>query len=545
MKKILLSCFLALGLGANAQIFQENWDGTGPGIAAWTRLDLDGLTPNYTFITDGWNDIMLTGETSKSAVSTSWYTTEGTPSNDWLISPQIAISGTTPTLYWKSRSSDVAPYQDGYKVMLSTNGGNTVADFTVTLFTIAADTNAWKTNSVNLSAYKGSNVRIAYVNNSLDKNLLLIDDISISEPVVATIPNCATLNTPANAATNVAFGTTPLTWTAPTTATAPTGYKVYFGTNPASLSLLTTTAATATGININGTAASTTYYWRIVPTNAVGDATGCPTNSFTTKVNEFLPYCAGSLLFSSGIEPITSVKFSDLVNTSPVATVGATAHENFISKVATVEQGKTYPITFEGYTGAAGNTFTTKFIVFIDWNEDGDFADAGEVYFDTAATTVALVGSTGTDGKTAVGNIAVPAGATPGNKRMRIKKNFSATTFYLSPCYSSGTTVAATSGTTGYGQAEDYTIKLTVPTMAVSDVNKAGVSVYPNPFSDVLKISDVKGVKSVSVNDISGRQVKTLAPSAELNLSTLKSGLYIVNLNMEDGSTKSFKAIKK
>lgn len=87
--------------------------------------------------------------------------------------------------------------------------------------------------------------------------------------------------------------------------------------------------------------------------------------------------------------------------------------------------------------------------------------------------------------------------------------------------------------------------EFTATTMAVSDVNRHNVSVYPNPFTEVLKISDVKGVKSISVNDVSGREVKTLAPAAELNLSNLKSGLYIVNLKMEDGSVKSFKAIKK
>jgi hypothetical protein len=82
--------------------------------------------------------------------------------------------------------------------------------------------------------------------------------------------------------------------------------------------------------------------------------------------------------------------------------------------------------------------------------------------------------------------------------------------------------------------------------LAVSDTNKVNnVSVYPNPFADVLKISDIKGVKSILINDISGRQVKTFTPSAELNLSNLKQGLYIVNLKMEDGSVKSFKAIKK
>lgn len=84
-------------------------------------------------------------------------------------------------------------------------------------------------------------------------------------------------------------------------------------------------------------------------------------------------------------------------------------------------------------------------------------------------------------------------------------------------------------------------------TLAVSDTSKdkSTVSVFPNPFTDVLKISDVKGVKSITVNDMSGRAVKSLEPAAEINLSNLKEGLYIVNLKMEDGSVKTFKAIKK
>lgn len=84
-------------------------------------------------------------------------------------------------------------------------------------------------------------------------------------------------------------------------------------------------------------------------------------------------------------------------------------------------------------------------------------------------------------------------------------------------------------------------------TLAVSDTSKdrSNVSVFPNPFTDTLKISDVKGVKSVSVNDVSGREVKSLAPAEELNLSSLQAGLYIVNLKMEDGSVKTFKTIKK
>ncbi|MGC4128681.1 MAG: T9SS type A sorting domain-containing protein [Bergeyella sp.] len=110
-------------------------------------------------------------------------------------------------------------------------------------------------------------------------------------------------------------------------------------------------------------------------------------------------------------------------------------------------------------------------------------------------------------------------------------------------------------GTTYYAKVEAYnvcyniagseTTFTTESTLAVSNIKKADISVYPNPFTDILKISDVKDVKSVSINDMSGRQVKILTPATELNLSDLKSGLYIINLAMEDGSVKSVKAIKK
>lgn len=75
---------------------------------------------------------------------------------------------------------------------------------------------------------------------------------------------------------------------------------------------------------------------------------------------------------------------------------------------------------------------------------------------------------------------------------------------------------------------------------------KNDVTVYPNPFADILNISDVKNVKSVSVIDIAGRLIKTIEkPSSALQLRELKSGMYIVVLNMNDGSKQTIKAIKK
>lgn len=78
----------------------------------------------------------------------------------------------------------------------------------------------------------------------------------------------------------------------------------------------------------------------------------------------------------------------------------------------------------------------------------------------------------------------------------------------------------------------------------VSDKNN--IKAYPNPFADVLNISDISNVKSISVVDISGKLVKTFdKPESTLHLRELNSGMYLVILNMKDGSKQTIKAIKK
>jgi hypothetical protein len=84
--------------------------------------------------------------------------------------------------------------------------------------------------------------------------------------------------------------------------------------------------------------------------------------------------------------------------------------------------------------------------------------------------------------------------------------------------------------------------------LSTSEVSgaKNEIKAYPNPFADVLNISDISKVKSISVVDLAGRIVKTIDnPSSALQLGDLKQGMYLVTLNMKDGSKQTIKAIKK
>ena len=360
------------------------------------------------------------------------------------------------------------------------------------------------------------------------------EDYSVSVTLLTDAPLCAAITAPANNATGVATNAT-MTWAA---AVEAAGYKLYLGTSSGATDILNGTVVTGTSYSLNLTP-FTTYFAKLVPYNAIGDATGCTEISFTTGS---VSYCTPTPAYSY-VEPTTNVTFAGIDNTSSAAVGTTPAYEQFLDKIAQVRIGEG-PYTISMNANTDGAAYRHFFAVFIDWNQDGDFDDAGEQYFTTEPDFKFVLGSDGT-GTPVTGDITIPADAKLGQTRMRVKS-----AFYSATGPSAGTNLTefangcSTLGSS-FGQVEDYTVNVEISQATTNVVDKNKVSVYPNPFQDVLKISDVKGVKSISVSDVSGRQVKNMKPAAELNLSDLKTGMYIVTLNMEDGTVKSFKTIKK
>ncbi len=204
MKKILLFFYLLAFVPLQAQVlFQEDFDGiAGPTAggagtytfpSGWLRNNVDNRTPDaqVAYVNEAWErrEDFNFSVIDSCAFSTSYYSPVGA-ADDWMWTPPIVLPATTTDIQfgWNAVTYDGA-FQDGYevRVMASPNiptGGTGVLGNQVTastlLVSIPAENSAWTARTTPLNAYNGQTVRIAFRNNSNDKFLLLIDDVTVT-----------------------------------------------------------------------------------------------------------------------------------------------------------------------------------------------------------------------------------------------------------------------------------------------------------------------------------------------------------------------------
>lgn len=229
-----------------------------------------------------------------------------------------------------------------------------------------------------------------------------------------------------------------------------------------------------------------------------------------------------NVAFPGQVEPITSVQFAGISNTSPSTMGVGLAHEDFTSVFGQVTQGQSYPISVKGNTG--GN-FVHHITAYIDWNRNNSFLDAGETF-----SLGTLQNSNGNDVTAATGNITIPNDATPGTTTMRIIKKFNSVG---QPCNS-----------LGYGQAEDYTLNVNQNTMGTDDLIKNKIALHPNPVTDVVSLQAEEIVLSIEIYNTLGQSVMQ-SVSKDINMSALSAGVYMFRIYFENGKTAVAKVIKK
>ncbi|WP_242649273.1 T9SS type A sorting domain-containing protein [Aequorivita soesokkakensis] len=79
-----------------------------------------------------------------------------------------------------------------------------------------------------------------------------------------------------------------------------------------------------------------------------------------------------------------------------------------------------------------------------------------------------------------------------------------------------------------------FAVELT-PSLGVSDNSNSNFSIYPNPANGKVNINtSIAGEKQVVVYDLLGKQVINTTTNGELNISALKSGVYLVSITQNE-----------
>lgn len=280
-----------------------------------------------------------------------------------------------------------------------------------------------------------------------------------------------------------------------------------------SASTLTNSNTLTTSLN-----QATTYYWRVRAVNDCGTGNYSPVFSFVTLICSNCA-SAGNTDYDTSI---TWVEFNTITNTSGKPF----GYNDYTTISTTVEREMSYGLTVNVNTG--GN-FPSKIMVWIDWNQNCSFDDAGESYVLGDAMNV----SNGATSNSPL-SITVPANAYLGNTIMRVSTKYD----------SAATSCEATFD----GEVEDYTIM--VETLGVTENSFDSFAVWPNPnhgeFSIQLLSTSNQDIH-VNVYDIRGRRVYQKAFKnigqfdQQIKVENLQSGIYLLRVN--DGKSNVVKKL--
>lgn len=217
------------------------------------------------------------------------YEAAGGVTEDWLVSPSTSITATNSLLSFYERNPYAAAYDPTtMSVRVSTTSQTDISTFTsLSSLTSAEVFNGTTSRTVDLSAYEGETIYIAWVLEQNDTDGWFVDNFILSNKNPSA-PDCAENPIPAIDAVDVEVtdGAVAIAWTLPSTGDPATGYELFFGTTSGALYSVGTSSGTSIGIT--GSSYATTYYWSIIPENAGGSASGCAEWSYITQADPTL-----------------------------------------------------------------------------------------------------------------------------------------------------------------------------------------------------------------------------------------------------------------
>ena len=421
--------------------------------------------------------------------NTNFTITAGSTDTVAPTAPTLAASGTTQTttnLSWSGATDNVAV--TGYDVLR--NGAVIGSTTTATSFAV---------NGLTASTAYTFNVRAKDAAGNVSVNSNTVNVTTLAPASDTTAPTAPTLS-----ASGTTQTTTNLSWTGATDNVAVTGYDVLRN------GVVIGSTTTATTSTVTGLTASTTYTFNVRAKDAAGNlSVNSNTVSVTTTAVSTVTYCTASAN-STADERIGRVQLGTINNPS----TGAAGYEDFTSLSTNLVRGTANTITITPTW--TGTVYNEAYRVYIDYNKDGDFTDAGESVYSRARTTATSVS----------GSFTVPAATALGSTRMRVIMRYNTTP--TTPC-----------GTFDFGQVEDYTVNITSTAREEVSNNQISFNLYPNPVKgDVLNISNLEVDSTYTIYNMVGQELgKGKIENESIYVGSLAAGTYLIEVSNANGAT--------
>ncbi|WP_323787094.1 T9SS-dependent choice-of-anchor J family protein [Psychroserpens sp.] len=232
---------------------------------------------------------------------------------------------------------------------------------------------------------------------------------------------------------------TPISWDASATAD---GYRITAGTSTGDNSIFDNVdLGNVTSTTIPSQSPGATYFYTISPYNVVG-TTPCTEQSYTTAANACLCVSVPTSIDNNGINNVR-VGLDDY----PTTAVSYTDHSGPINQLS---QG--LPLNVE-ITFVTGFTYDTH--IWIDFNDNGDLTDPGELVYSGVSTSA--------NPTTLNASFTVPGSAAVGQHKMRIGTADSGQAT-PNPCYNGS-----------FGVTLDFDVNISAPACVPAVVNSAVV----------------------------------------------------------------------
>jgi len=303
-----------------------------------------------------------------------------------------------------------------------------------------------------------------------------------------------------------------------------TGATLYhFRYKTTSATTWTTTSSNIPSVSISGLSGGTSYNYGVEAVCSSGPSGYSASLTFATTGTG---YCTTGGQ-STAQEFLNLVWIGGVIN----QTMSNNGYADFTNLVATIAQGSIVSGYLSGASTPAG--LLENYGIWIDYNRDNDFTDAGEQAVKLASDFSGYIAF----------NFTVPATAVPGTTRMRITiQNGSAP----APC-----------GSYPRGETEDYSVIINaaaIQGIATADnvikYSNEEVTVFPTPFSDIItvRIEHIETPVQVSIYDLTGGlqySTELADQQNEVNLTELRTGIYFVRIIKDGRLLKMVKIIKK